>query len=316
MSLVPESIEIHSRIAALPLCDLHYIETGSGPPLIMVPATMSEVQDWAGLAAFMGQRFKVFFFELPGHGRSTPLKRYSSERVAQVIADFLDHLGFAQANLMGFSFGGILTLAALGHLVRRIDKVILISPLIDSSALCISPFNKLFLRGLVQITQSPGIQKAIHRSLQSDIGSTFWAQFSARAGNVEHPDRVKENLRATPLCTIQVLTKQMDEIFNTHRFAGSAHYTHPCYFVMSDIDPLIDFSFTLAALRQMFPNIDETRLHLPYHQPRELPTLDFLNRTYPHLLNKMGAFQMGWENGGRRSRPLPNSNETHPNKMA
>ena len=30
----------------LPLCRLHVLETGHGPLLIMVPATLSELEDW------------------------------------------------------------------------------------------------------------------------------------------------------------------------------------------------------------------------------------------------------------------------------
>ena len=49
----------------LPLARLHVMETGRGVPLIMVPATISELENWISLAQFMGQWFRVFFFELP-----------------------------------------------------------------------------------------------------------------------------------------------------------------------------------------------------------------------------------------------------------
>jgi pimeloyl-ACP methyl ester carboxylesterase len=287
LSLVPESVKVSSGIASLPLCDLHYIETGSGPPLVIVPATMSEVWHWEGLAAFMGQRFRAFFFELPGHGKSTPLERYSSALMAQVIADLLDYFGFSQVSLMGFSFGGILTLTTLERIAHRVDRIILISPLVDSSALCIAPLNKLLLRSLIRLSQGHWLQKAIHRSLQSDAGSAFWAQLAVRVGNVEHLDILKQNIRATPWQTVQTLAVQLDEILHTHHLVASARYTQPCHFVMSVIDPLIDFAFTAAAVRRIFPSVDETRLNLPYHRPPELPSLEYLNHTYPHLLTKI-----------------------------
>jgi pimeloyl-ACP methyl ester carboxylesterase len=285
--LVPESVKVSKGIASLPLCNLHYIEVGSGPPLIIVPASMSEVWHWEGLAAFMGQRFRTFFFELPGHGKSTPLAHYSSKLMAQVIADLLDHLGFEQVSLMGFSFGGILTLTALERISHRVDRVILISPLLDSSALRMPPLNQRFLRTLIQLSQSPRLQHVIHRSLQSDAGSAFWAQLAVRVGNAEHLDILKQNIRATPWQTVQTLAVQLDEIFNTHHFLHSVHYTQPCWFAMSVMDPLIDFSFTAAAARQIFSSVDETQLDLPYHRPPELPSLDYLNHTFPHLLDRI-----------------------------
>ncbi|MFN2271530.1 MAG: alpha/beta fold hydrolase [Anaerolineae bacterium] len=285
--LVPESVKVSRNIVTLPLCDLHYIETGSGPPLIIVPASMSEAWHWEGLTAFMGQRFRAFFFELPGHGKSTPLEHYSSKLMAQVITDFLDHLGFERVSLMGFSFGGILTLTALERISHRVDRVILISPLLDSSALRIAPLNQRFLRALIQLSQGPRLQHVIHRSLQSDAGSAFWAQLAVRVGNAEHPKILKQNIRATPWQTVQTLAVQLDEIFHTHHFLHSARYTQPCWFAMSVIDPLLDFSFTAAAVRQIFSSVDETQLDLPYHRPPELPSLEYLNHTFPHLLDRI-----------------------------
>jgi len=60
------------RLIDLPLSQLHIMETGAGPLLIMLPATISEVDDYVSLVQFMGQWFHVVFFELPGHGLSTP----------------------------------------------------------------------------------------------------------------------------------------------------------------------------------------------------------------------------------------------------
>ena len=287
--LESENSKVIKQTVSLPLCDLHYLKAGSGPPLIIVPATMSELDDWTGLAAFMAQRFTVFFFELPGHGKSTPLTHYSSEQVAQVITDLLDYLKFDRVSLMGFSFGGLLTLTALNVLSPRIDRVILISPLVDSAAIRYSQLHKLFLRSLITVAQSPRLQEWGYQSMQSDLGSTFWAQFAVKIGNVEHFDILKENLRATSLPTIQTLVKQMNEIFNTHQFIESARYTQPCYFAMSVIDPLIDFSFTSDAVKRMFSSVEEIRLNLPYHRPRVLPTLDYLNHTYPDLLDMIGV---------------------------
>jgi len=46
-------------------------------PLIIVPATISELENWLSLAQFMAQWFHVYFFELPGHGRSEPFRNRS-----------------------------------------------------------------------------------------------------------------------------------------------------------------------------------------------------------------------------------------------
>ncbi len=194
---IPPECGVGKRIA-LPLCELHYVEVGEGSPLIIVPATMSDLSYWHGLIQFAAQRFHVFFFELPGHGQSTPLPRYSSQQVAQVIGDWLDALGLDHVTLMGVSFGGIVTLTILKSLSERIDKVILLSPLVDSSALQVSSFSRVILHSATAVAQYPWMQKLSYASLQSNLGSRFWAQVAVTVGNMEHVEMIRNPFQTIP----------------------------------------------------------------------------------------------------------------------
>src|SRR5574339_760558 len=102
---------------ALPDTRLHYVKAGSGPPLIIVPATVSLIRQWLPLAQFMGQHFTSYFFELPGHGGSTPYpEKFRSHLVPYTVEALVDNLGYDRFHLMGFSFGGLLALRTLEHL--------------------------------------------------------------------------------------------------------------------------------------------------------------------------------------------------------
>jgi pimeloyl-ACP methyl ester carboxylesterase len=272
--------------AVLPLCDLHYLQMGSGPPLIMVPATISELDSWLGLVAFMAQRFTAYFFELPGHGKSTPLPCYGSRHVAQAVIDLVDHLGLERINLMGFSFGGILTLTMLSGFSDRVDSVILISPLVDSDAIRIPRSSMLCLRTLTTLLQHRGVQNVCYRSLSSNLGSRLWAEFLVRVGHVEHKELMRRRLTKVSHATVRALTGQATEILGTHSFC-SMRYPQTCYFAMSVRDPLLDFGFTSTAVKRMFASVDEVPLDLPYHQPPEPLTLAYLNGTYRHLLDRI-----------------------------
>lgn len=108
---------------------LHYVKAGTGPPLIIVPATVSLIRQWLPLTQFMGQRFTSYFFELPGHGGSTPYpEKFESRFIPKTVEGFVNSLGYEKFNLMGFSFGGLLALRTLEYLQDRIEKVILLSP--------------------------------------------------------------------------------------------------------------------------------------------------------------------------------------------
>ena len=75
----------------LPGTRLHYVKCGSGPPLVIVPATVSLISQWLPLAQFMGQRFTTYFFELPGHGKSTPYPgKFESKLVPKTVEAFVE----------------------------------------------------------------------------------------------------------------------------------------------------------------------------------------------------------------------------------
>ena len=275
------------KCIALPLCELHYVEAGSGAPLIIVPATMSDLSYWYGLIQFAAQRFHVFFFELPGHGQSTPLPQYSSQEVARVIGDWLDALGLEHVTLMGVSFGGIVTLTILKSLSERIERVVLLSPLVDSSALQVSSFSRVILHSATAVAQYPWVQRLSYASLQSNLGSRFWAQVAVTVGNMEHVEMIQRRLQTIPYSTIQAFSGQMTEVLNTHEFSVAAHYPQPCYFAMSVHDPLLSFPRTSVILHKIFDTVEEVPLDLPYHQPREPLTFDYLNRNFYHLLERV-----------------------------
>ena len=142
----------------LPNTRLHYVKTGTGPPLVIVPATVSLISQWLPLAQFMGQRFTSYFFELPGHGGSTPYpENFESRMVPYTVEAFVDALGHETFNLMGFSFGGLLALTTLTEFSKRVDNVILVSPLVDSDALRIPRISKLCLSTVTTLLAHRGV---------------------------------------------------------------------------------------------------------------------------------------------------------------
>src|SRR5512138_1117148 len=130
----------------LPDTCLRYVKAGTGAPLIIVPATVSLIRQWLPLTQFMGQRFTTYFFELPGHGGSTPYpEKFESRFVPKTVEAFVNSLGHEKFSLMGFSFGGLLALRTLEHLQDRIEKVVLLTPCVSRRALkCSRPRQLAF----------------------------------------------------------------------------------------------------------------------------------------------------------------------------
>jgi pimeloyl-ACP methyl ester carboxylesterase len=153
----------------LPLSRLHIMEAGTGEPLIIVPATISELENWRSLAQFMAQWFRVYFFELPGHGQSEPFKEnFSSHQVAELVKQLVDTTGYDHFNLMGFSFGGILAMRTFKLLAPRIDRLILIAPCLGQRALSFSSLRLKLLLKFNHLLSRPKAQARFVRLIHND----------------------------------------------------------------------------------------------------------------------------------------------------
>lgn len=265
----------------LPLARLHVLEAGRGMPLIMVPATISELENWLSLAQFMAQWFHVYFFELPGHGQSEPFReRFSSQRVAELVGQLADALGFERFNLMGFSFGGILAMRTFKLLSHRIDRLILIAPCLDHRAL---PFSRLRLHLLYksnQLLSRPKVQEQFVSLIHNPHTVSATVRTLQKIGRLEDTIPLQQKLPHVKASTISVLNSQINEILTTEFEIPPTKYQTPCYFAMSVYDPLLRFDTTLNIVHNHFANVNAVPLLYPFHQPPAAFTYEQLNRDF------------------------------------
>jgi pimeloyl-ACP methyl ester carboxylesterase len=273
------------RFAELPLTHLHYARVGEGEPMIIVPATISEIDDWAAFVQFLGQRYQAHFFELPGYGGSTPFERpFSSDLVAQTVEDLADHLGFDRFVLVGFSFGGILTLKTLKRLADRVDKVALLSPCVSHRALRHSRAKLIALKAAVSTLQLPvakqGVLKLMHDPRTVD--ALVW--FMTEIGKYETNADLRARLLAFPPETLDVLLGQVREELTVEAEDLAGPFSQPCFFGMSVHDPLLDFGVTREFVEEQFADPIVERFFFEYHTPPEPFTFEGLNADYRAML--------------------------------
>jgi pimeloyl-ACP methyl ester carboxylesterase len=265
----------------LPLSRLHVLETGKGEPLVIVPATISELRDWRSLAQFMAQWFKVYFFELPGHGESTPFEGpFSSHQVAELVGQMMDKLGYSRFNLMGFSFGGILAMRTFKLLSHRIDRLILIAPCLGRQAIPLSRLRLNLLYYWNRVLSRPGVQKGFVDLIHNPRTISMMVRFLQIFGRLEATIPLREKLPRASAGTISVLNSQVNEILTNEFEIGPEKYSTPCYFAMSTNDPLLRFDVTERILQSHFSNVNTVCLSYPFHQPPAPFTFDELNRDF------------------------------------
>ena len=268
----------------LPNTRLHYVKAGTGPPLIIVPATVSLIRQWLPLTQFMGQRFTSYFFELPGHGGSTPYPdKFRSKLVPPTVESFVNNLGYGKFNLMGFSFGGLLALRTLEHLRDRIDKVFLLSPCVSKRALKWSTPRQLAFKASIKLMKNQQFLQGIHSVMNTPRLEKPLTYALCKVSNVDRRILENKNALQMPLSTLDVFAYTLGEIFQTeYQYAGT--FANSCYFGMSINDDILDYDLTEQIVKSHFPKITIQKFTHPYHQPPEPPTFEWLNREFGQFL--------------------------------
>lgn len=97
--------------------NMFYRIHGAGQPLILIHGGFGVVEMFDELIPGLAAGRQVIAVELQAHGRTADIDRpFSFDQLADDIAALIGHLGLAQADVLGFSLGGIVAIrAAIRH---------------------------------------------------------------------------------------------------------------------------------------------------------------------------------------------------------
>jgi 3-oxoadipate enol-lactonase len=109
--------------------ELNYRLQGEGPrALICIHGVGSYLEAWDGVAARLGDAFRLLRFDLRGHGRSSRVKgRYEIDDFVGDVLALADHVGFDQFDLAGFSLGGLIAQRLALTRPERLRKLVLLA---------------------------------------------------------------------------------------------------------------------------------------------------------------------------------------------
>lgn len=107
--------------------NIHYVEEGSGPALLLLHGWGSSGTAWRGIMDELCGKYRVIAPDLPGFGESDmPPEAWDVERYAACTLRFMQAVGARNPILIGHSFGGriIVKLAGTGRVSP--EKIVLI----------------------------------------------------------------------------------------------------------------------------------------------------------------------------------------------
>ena len=93
--------------------DLHYVDVGSGTPLVFVHEFAGDIRSWEAQLRFFARRYRCIAFNARGYPPSAvpaDPKAYSQDRATDDIADVIRGLGLAPAHVVGLSMGAFAAL--------------------------------------------------------------------------------------------------------------------------------------------------------------------------------------------------------------
>src|SRR4051812_17504909 len=109
---------------------LHYMERGTGEPLVLIHGNGTLIQDFTvnGLVDRLSQRYRVIVFDRPGYGYSTrPRHLWTPRAHATLFEHALHQLGVEHAIVLGHSWGTMVAVSLALQAPTLVRSLVLLS---------------------------------------------------------------------------------------------------------------------------------------------------------------------------------------------
>ncbi|KAG7236316.1 hypothetical protein INR49_001135 [Caranx melampygus] len=120
-------VTIRVNRSSKPHVQTHYVEMGSGPPVLLCHGFPESWYSWRHqIPALAAAGFRVLALDMKGYGESTAppdIEEYSQEQLCKDLITFLDKLSIPQVTLVGHDWGGALVWNMAQYFPERVRAV-------------------------------------------------------------------------------------------------------------------------------------------------------------------------------------------------
>jgi pimeloyl-ACP methyl ester carboxylesterase len=156
---------------------LHYVERGSGRPLVLLHGNGSMIQDFesSGLIDSAAKNYRVIVFDRPGFGHSDRPRNvvWTPAAQAELISSALYRLGVSDALVLGHSWGASVAVALALKYPRLVQSLVLASgyyyPTLRPDVIALSAPAVPFVGDVLRYTVSPIVSRLIWPLLMAKI---------------------------------------------------------------------------------------------------------------------------------------------------
>jgi len=106
---------------------LHYVEVGTGKPVLMIPGSFSTYRAWDRLVPRLCDAYRLLPLDYLGTGDSDKPKSvfsYTIEAQTEIFAKMVTTLGLAPVHVVGASYGGVIAMSLGYRHPELVDRVV------------------------------------------------------------------------------------------------------------------------------------------------------------------------------------------------
>lgn len=225
--------------------ELHFKETGSGPPLIILHGLFGMSDNFASIANELGRDFHVFIVDQRNHGRSGHSPIFNYEAMSDDLLEFMENRGLESTSLLGHSMGGKTLMQFAFDQPERVDRLIVadISPAARN--------NRDQHQGLIDVMLGLDLTKYRSRvevayAIEDKVPSFRVRQFLLK--NLYWKDKTTLGWRMN----LDVINDNLDEVFREVKPAGI--FKKPSLFLSGELSDYIREA-DIDLIKKMFSDV-------------------------------------------------------------
>nr|XP_046238373.1 bifunctional epoxide hydrolase 2 [Scatophagus argus] len=181
----------HGYVTLRPGVRTHYVEMGSGPPVLLCHGFPESWYSWRyQIPAVAAAGFRVLALDMKGYGESTAppdIEEYSQEQLCKDLITFMDKMVIPQVTLVGHDWGGMLVWTMAQYYPERVRAVASLNTPLFPVDPNVPPAEKIKAVPIFDYQlyfQTPGVAEA---ELEKDLERTFKIFFCSSAETAERP---------------------------------------------------------------------------------------------------------------------------------
>jgi pimeloyl-ACP methyl ester carboxylesterase len=153
------------RFAVVDGFNIHYVEVGNGPPVMLIPGAFCTYRVWNRIVPILSKDYKILAVDYIGVGDSDKPEEfgYTIQEQADILAEMIRQLDLGKVRLVGSSYGGLISLDLAARYPELVDSVVSI----EGGALIIP--EVLRYKGMSDVFQWPLVGDVLWSLMKTNL---------------------------------------------------------------------------------------------------------------------------------------------------